>query len=119
MGKRLLWPAAATSVEGVPQPGFIHGSTAREAPLGASPVPVANTSCVLSGDQSGCVALRPPRGRLAMKLPVARSTDHIAPFQAATTVPSSGEMVAKPWPPVLAMVVTSGVGGGAGVTSVT
>ena len=72
-----------------------------------------------SGDQSGCVPLSAAerRGRPTF-VPVARSTIHILPPHAATTLASSGEMVAKPWPPVFATVFTSGVGGGSCVTPV-
>src|SRR5262245_52756983 len=61
--------------------------------------------------------MRAPVGRSTMKLPVARSTIHILPLKAATTFASSGEMVAKPWPPVFRTLVTSGSGGGTWVTA--
>src|SRR5262245_21147036 len=104
-------------VLGCPQAPFAHGMTARLAPLGASPSAVANTTCELSGDQSGCVALVAPRGRSPSFAPVARSTIHILPFHAAMTWASSGEIVAKPWPPVSGTCLTSGLGGAARVTS--
>src|SRR6476620_7510683 len=91
--------------------------TARFAFLGASPSPVANTTCELSGDQSGCVALRLPSGRSASGVPFALSNIHIFPFQAATTWASSGEKVANPWPLVFATCLTSGTGGAARDTS--
>src|SRR5262245_23139044 len=96
-----------TIVLGMPHLPFSKGRTARFAPAGASPAAVANTTCVLSGDQSGCVALRAPRLRFMPNAPVARSTVHILPAKAAITVESSGEMVAKPWPLVLAICLTS------------
>src|SRR4051812_29263257 len=92
---------------------------ARLAAAGASPAAVAKTTFVPSGDQSGWVALRPPRLKSAPTfIPVTRSTIHIFPPQATTTLASSGEMVANPWPPVFATDFTSGVGGAALVTSV-
>ena len=48
--------------------------------------------------------------------PVARSCMVILPPKAATTLLSSGEMVAKPWPMVLGTGVTSGLGGAVLVT---
>ena len=41
------------------------------------------------------------------------------PFQVTTTCASSGEMLANPWPPVLATSVTSGAGGAVAVTPMT
>ena len=83
-----------------------------------TPAAVANTSCVLSGDQSGCVPFTAPSGRSAIFAPVTRSTLHSLPPQAATTVESSGEIVANPWPPVFATALTSGLGGAVLVTSI-
>src|SRR5512141_2426211 len=72
IGNRLDRPEAGTITLGVPQPGLVNGITASEAPDGASPEAVAKTSCVLSGDQSGCVAFMPPVAMSARYLPVAR-----------------------------------------------
>src|SRR4051812_252793 len=63
MGNRLDLPAAGTITVGAPQVLLDHGMVAMPAPAGASPLAVANTSCELSGDQSGCVAASPPRAR--------------------------------------------------------
>src|SRR5690242_20460807 len=89
------------------------------APSGASPLPVAKTRRSLSGDQSGWVAsIAPGRVSATWKFPVARSSCHMSPAQAATTEALSGLMVAKPWPSVSATLLTRGVGGAALVTSV-